>query len=691
MPSRLLLVPSLVVLSGIIAAEDAVVPAPAPAAETLTVESQADTAGSTGTKSATTPLLQPQSFGVVDEALMRQQHVLKLEDVIGNVGGVTIGGYYSDWDYYRIRGFDAASSTRHDGLFTAPGIWISPDVFGAERVEVLKGPSSMLYGRSSLGGMVNIISKKPKVDDFATVTASAGSYDFAELTADAGMAFADDQLGVRLVALGRNRGHWVDGVDDSQRLYVAPSFTWWAGDNTTITVLSYIQKDDTNAAWPLPASGFITSNPNGKLPIDLNVGEPGYQNHIDNSRVAIGYELSHRFSENVALRQTVRVTDVDEDFTGIYLDNLLPDGRTLERSAYKGESDYLLAQADTGLDVRFHTGAVRHDALVGVDVFYDSVDQTGRDGEITPLDLFDPVYGARPVFSDPYRSKITTMSIGVYVQDQVTIAERLSITAGFRWDTVDAKEKDMVGGGVTRNDDDGLTWRVGAAYEFHPTASVFASYSTAFTPQPYYFDADGDQVDPETGNQIEVGVRTIDPHKRYSAMLAFYQITRTDVATPDPNDPLVSRVTGEQRSRGLDLDAMLKPIPELSFTGSYAYIDAEITKDTDFPTGDRLINVPEHSTTAWVTYTLQDTVLRGLGLGLGVRWYSSQAGDMPNTFDLPAYAVMDAGLFYDRGPLSAQINVDNLLDEEYAVGSYSDLYVLPGDPLTVRGSVSWTF
>lgn len=690
MARRLLLVPSLVLLAGALTGAETVVPAPT--AETLTVESQNDDAGSTATKLDTPPLAQPQSIAVVDNSFIREQHAIKLEDAIRNVAGVHVGGYYSDWDYYRIRGFDAANSTRLDGLWGTPGIWIGEEVYGLERIEVLKGPAAMLYGQTPIGGMVNLVSKRPQADDFATVMASGGSYDFAELGADAGVSLADDMLGVRLVALGRTRGSWVEGVDDSQRFYLAPSATWWAGEHTTLTVLSHFLHDDVNAAWPLPASGFVTSNPNGDLPLDRNIGEPGYQNRFERSRLGVGYELEHRFSETVALRQHTRVARFESDFHGIYASSLAGDGRTLNRTVYTYENERLDAQADTMLDLRLTTGDVRHEVLIGIDLAYGHETATGGFASIAALDLYAPVYGATPGAVSIYgQPEVTARTIGVYAQDHLTIGERLTVTAGVRFDTIDTENTERLTDTTTDSEDTGFTWRLGATYTVLPGTAVFASYATAFAPQPYDRDVNGDIVDPETGNQMEAGVRTIDPDGRYQATAAIFHIIRQDVATADLSNPGSSVITGEQRSRGLELDGKVTPSAGWSLTGTYAWIDAEVTEDNTLAEGTRLRNVPEHSVTAWLRYTLQGTALRGLGIGLGGRWYDEQAGDSGDTFSLPAYTVIDAGVFYDRGPFSAQLNIYNLLDEEYAVGSYDELYVLPGDPLTLRGSVSYTF
>lgn len=687
MNHRVFLVPTLACIAGLSAAESV----PEPAADAITVQAEVEAPPATGTKTETPPLLQPQTISTVDSDVMRDQQVLKLEDAIRNVAGVTIGGYYGEWDYFRIRGFDAGDNTRQDGLFASPGYWLSPDMAGVEKVEVLKGPSAMLYGRSALGGMVNLVSKQPERKPSTTVSLSGGSYDFGEIMGDTGATFADGAAGVRLVAMGRTYGSFTDGVEDSRRLYVAPSFTWW-GEDTTLTVLSHYQRDLLNAGWPLPASGFITANPNGSLPRDLNVGEPGFQNTVDNTRMAIGYQLEHRFTDDLSLRQNARYTRLNETFQGIYPLALQADDQTLDRTVYNADSWAKSVQVDTMLDARFATGSVRHEGLLGID--FGREQTTGRYGyaSIASLDIFDPVYGAAPgPFTDYYDGETTIRQVGAYLQDQATVAEVLTITAGVRFDRVDAEEIEALAATATESHDTGTTWRVGLAWAFRPEASVYTSYATSFRPQPYNQSADGEQVDPERGDQVEAGLRLADLEGRYSANLAVYQITRRDVATADLANPGFSVITGEQRSRGFELETKLKPVDGLSFTGSYSYIRAVVSKDNSLPVGDRLLNVPDHSANGWAKYVLQEGALQGFGAGLGVQWYSSQAGDLPNTFELPAYAVIDAGLFYDRGPLSAQLNVDNLFDKTYAIGSYNDLYVRPGDPLTVRGTVSYTF
>lgn len=271
------------------------------------------------------------------------------------------------------------------------------------------------------------------------------------------------------------------------------------------------------------------------------------------------------------------------------------------------------------------------------------------------------------------------------MQDQVKFFDRLTLTLGGRVD-FSTNEGESV---------DAFSPRVGVTYELLPDVALYANYSESFDPQWFSTNAAGKPVDPETGENFEVGLKTALLDGRFNSLLALYQLTRQNVATanlstPDPFDSVVS---GEQRSRGVEWENALQLSPGWDLTFAYTYNDAEITKDNTLPVGARLQGVPEHAFSAWTKYTLQHGPLKGLGFGLGGRYYTEQEGDSTysNPFKLPAYGVMDAAVYYERDSLRLQVNINNALDERYFVGSYNDLYVLPGEPLTTRATLSWLF
>jgi iron complex outermembrane receptor protein len=323
------------------------------------------------------------------------------------------------------------------------------------------------------------------------------------------------------------------------------------------------------------------------------------------------------------------------------------------------------------------------------------MDRRYRDSTATvgPLDLFVPVYGS-PVgaFESTYRWDVESSAVGLYLQEQATLG-RVTLLAGGRldltWSTIHEGTPDP--SATMEGDDAALSPRVGLVYEIVPGVSAYASYSRSFLPQQGYLQADGSQVDPEKGEQWEVGLKSRLLAERLIAGLAVYQLTRENVATTDPDNPNFYRVVGKQRSRGVELDATIRLLPGWNLLLAYAYTDAKIVSDNDLPAGDRTQNVPRHALSAWTKYEIQDGALKGLGLGVGGRYYSSQAADLPNTFELPAYGLIDAAVYYTRGPWRFQVNVDNVLDKRYFPAAFSREYVLPGEPRSVSASLTWRF
>lgn len=229
-------------------------------------------------------------------------------------------------------------------------------------------------------------------------------------------------------------------------------------------------------------------------------------------------------------------------------------------------------------------------------------------------------------------------------------------------------------------------------YEFVPGIAAYANYSQSFSPQWFSTDASGRPVAPEEGVNWEAGVKYSLLDGKISGLISFYELTRENVATDNlaTPDPFDSIVTGEQRARGIEFETAATLAPGLTLTAAYTYIDAEITKDNLYSPGNRLVAVPDHALSAWLKYTVQDGPLKGFGVGLGGRYYTSQAADLDNTFDFPAYGLLDAALYYERDEWSVQVNLNNLADKRYFTGVYGDT-VQPGLPFNVTASVSWKF
>lgn len=644
------------------------------------------------TKTDTSLLETPQAVSVVPRALLDDQGARKLDDVLKNVAGVTPGGYYSDWDYHRLRGFDAAFTTYWDGLRGDYGK--NAELFGLERVEVLKGPASSLYGQGPLGGLVNLVSKRPRSETFVDTYFTLGSYNFYEPAVDLNAPLNTGKtVYARLNALYRDQESFVDFVH-KRRVFVAPALIWEISPDTVITFLTQHVHDWDKLGFPLPAKGTVLPNRNGDIPINRFIGERSDTNAVEQWRTRLGYQFTHQFNQTFSLRQNLNASRLWQKWKNIlYPSALDADERTLYRYPYGLREGLDRLGMDTALEARFTTGPAQHHVLFGVDYYYNrsattrrQIDYTDFPGSYLAIDLFKPRYGAPlPAYASLTRSRTTNELVGLYVQEQAKLLDRLTVTVGGRFDFSSNNGESV----------DAFSPRVGVTYELISGAALYANYSESFNPQWFSTNAAGRPVAPETGENLEVGFKTALLDGRLNTLLSLYQLTRQNVATADLSTPAPfdSIVSGEQRSRGVEVEAALQLLPGWDLITAYTYNDAKITKDNILPVGARLQGVPEYAFSAWTKYTLQNGPLKGLGFGLGGRYYTKQAGDATysNPFTLPAFGIMDAAAYYVRDHFSAQVNLNNILDERYFVGSYNDLYVLPGEPLTVRATVSWAF
>ncbi len=657
----------------------------------------ATTESSGGTKTELPLNEVPQAISVVNRQLMDSQNVVKLDDALKNVAGVMAGGYYDGWDYYRIRGFDASFNTYIDGLRGGNGVM--EETWGLESVEVLKGPSSALYGQSVLGGLINIVTRKSVPNNFAHVQLTAGSFGFVDPAIDVGGSLNSSRTVYgRLSALYHSSNSFVDYAY-RHRYYFAPSLTWRPRSSTSLTLIGRIQRDNGRQGMPLPAMGTALPNINGPLSIHTYNGElEAHANQLAQANQQFGYQLRHKLSENVTLRQNSRFAWYQQDWNRIYYPGFLDaDQRTLYRYPLSWHGPWQTHEVDTSMEGHGSFLGMEHNALLGVDFYRNPSSALGYSidfsdlSQYEPLDLYAPVYGANPVrpLSLYTSSNTVTQYTGIYLQDHIRLPRHVTVTAGGRLDLA----KNEIKGSPNQNGT-GLTPRLGVTWLAISSTTVYGSFSKSFMPQSgQVFDGSttGIYIAPERGQQWEGGAKSSLWGGRVTTTLAFFHLNRKNVATTDPDHPNFYRVTGEQRSRGVELEAVLHPLAGWNVTTAYSYINAEVTRDTNLAAGTPTLNAPKNIFNVWTTYEVPRGVVRGLALGIGGRHYTDQAGDLANTFQLPGYGIVDASLTYHHGPAQWQINANNISDERYYSGSYDSLYVKPGEPRVIRGTVSWNF
>lgn len=625
-----------------------------------------------------TPLIEtPQNIQIISSDLLDAQGVTRLDEALRNVAGVMGGGYYSTYDYFRIRGFDASGYIYLDGMRLDSYVDVNAEMFGLEQIQVVKGPASAMYGQGALGGLVNFVSKRPTDKAFLNVGASFGSYGSYEVNLDGNLPVSGD-VAARLVALKRHEGSFVDGSDGNDRTYIAPSATWNIDDKTTLTLLGSYQHDKMNMAMPLTALGTITPSAYGTYSLKTYTAPLGDANRSEVNRIMVGYQFSHSFNSVFSLNHRLRYTVNDQNWDNVYYTSTLSsDGRYLSLYPYDYDSYGTMVSTDTSVTAVFETGPLKHQVLAGTDYYIShshshsrQIDYSDADSYYV-LDLYNQTQGlASPKYASLYSGKEASHDLGAYVQDHITYG-KWSLTGSVRWDSAQS-------GTSTQQKDVAFTPRLGLTYAVLPQNVLFASYSESFLPQSGT-KYTGEMLKPETGRQWETGIKSSLLEGQIDITASLYYLTRNNVSTSDQTHPNYYTQSGKQRSRGFEFDSRFQMTTNWQAILTYSYTDAVVIRDNDVPKGDQLRNVPKNSVGLWTRYAF-DGVVKGLSVAGGVYHYSSQAGDLPNTFRIPDYTLVNTQIAYNYGPAEIQVGVKNLFNERYYSGSYSSTYLQPGFP-----------
>jgi len=643
-----------------------------------------------------TPIVEiPQSVSVVTDEQMNLRGIQGVEEAVWYTAGAQGGGYGADSrsDWLLVRGFTPARYM--DGLALAEGSGTSItriEPYGLERLEVIKGPSSVVYGAMPPGGMINMVSKRPTAQPLHEVGVEIGSFDLRQGNFDFGGALNDSgTLLYRLTGLARNSDSMTDHIKDD-RYYLAPALTWKPGDSTSLTVLSRFQKAATASGGGfLPASGTLLPNPHGKIPRDRFTGEPGH-NDYDKTLASIGYEFRHDFANGVAFTQNLRYgkADVENNGANPGAFGLLDDERTLVRYLFPNENHTRTFGVDNNLQYTFDTGRVRHTLLGGVDYRRAKDDYASAfDFNAPTLDIFDPVYGALLAVPAYTSHTLETQSqLGIYLQDQIKLG-RWGITLGGRQDHVRTRTLDLIGGATTRQSDEAFSGRVGVNYLFDNGLAPYLSWAHSFQPTVGTGFA-GNAFEPTTGDQYEAGLKYQPAGGNGLLTASVYQITQRNSLTIDPNHPLFQVQQGETRLRGVELEGRWNIGPNLSLYGSYTWSDSEVTRSTDLPSlGKQIALLPRQQGSLGADYTILGGPLAGLGFGGGVRYVGDHYGDIYNEWKTPSYTLFDASVHYDVDGWRLQLNASNLFDKDYVAVCNSAAWCYYGYERSVTASARY--
>ncbi|RZL03449.1 MAG: TonB-dependent siderophore receptor [Rubrivivax sp.] len=649
----------------------------------------------TATKTDTPLIETPQSISIVGAKDVETIKAQSLMDALGYVAGVArVEGADRTTESLMLRGFQAWAdngSLYRDG--TRYGVNVNngtQEPYGLERIEVLKGASSVLYGAAAPGGIINTVSKRPTADTLREINVEVGSFNRKQVSGDFGGAIDDPAVWTyRFTFLARDSDTFVDHVPDD-RLYIAPALKWQPSAATSLTLLAEFQKDLTAYVSGLPADGTVNPNPNGQVPIHRFIGEPGFDKY-DNQRGSMGYLLEHAFSEQVKLRQNVRLYKQANARLFAYTPypiGTLAGQRAIARGLARVEDDSTAATVDTSVEYQWRSGTVAHTLLGGLDYSYQKHQQINNLGTLADLDLFTPTYGA-PLGTLTYRGtrQFRDRKLGVYAQDQMKIADQWVVLLGGRqeWSKNDTRSADVPQPPWANEDSDAFTGRTGLVYLAGNGLAPFVSYSQSFEPTAGIDAITGERLRPTRGDQYEVGMRFQPDNGDLMLSATAYQLTKVNAVVYDSG--FNPRQLGMARSRGFEFEARARVTRQTNLVAAYTYTDARskdplVSNDTK-----RMAGVPFNQFSLWLDHDLRGLELPGFKVGAGLRYVGdTTASDTPGAV-APSFTLVDAMVSYATGPWRLALNATNLADKRYVASCTFGCFY--GEPRKVIGTVSY--
>lgn len=662
----------------------------------------------TATKTDTPIQKVPQSISVVTAEEMALHQPKSVKEALSYTPGVAVGtrGASNTYDYLIIRGFAADGQSQNNylnGLKMQGNFYNDAviDPYMLERAEVMRGPVSVLYGKSNPGGLLNMVSKRPTTEPLKEIQFKMGTDSLFQTGFDFSDALDDDGVfSYRLTGLARSANAQQQGAEE-QRYAIAPSFSWRPDDKTNFTFLSYFQNEpETGYYGWLPKEGTVSKLPNGsRLPTDFNEG--ANNNTYSRNEKMVGYSFDHEFNDTFTVRQNLRYAQNKVSQKSVYGYGMCSDplytkdpanspcasvpqsdwDHTLTRQYVDDNEKLQNFAVDTQLQSKFTTGSLDHTLLTGVDFMRmrNDIDSWfGWAGSVPPSDIYnldrsDFDFGSHPGPGAAYRVLNKQKQTGLYAQDQMQW-DKVLVTLGGRYDWAKQDSLNRVSGVTDSRDDKQFTWRGGVNYLFDNGVTPYFSYSESFEPASQT-GASGNIFAPSKGKQYEAGVKYVPSDRPIVLTGAVYQLTKTNNLMADPSGSIFSVEGGEIRSRGVEIEAKAALSASVNVVGSYTYTDAEYTTDTNYK-GNTPAQVPKHMASLWGDYTIYDGALSGLTLGTGARLTGSSYGDPANSFKVGSYTVVDALVRYDLARVgmagsNVALHVNNLLDREYVASCFN--------------------
>ncbi|MGU5655614.1 TonB-dependent siderophore receptor [Aeromonas allosaccharophila] len=636
----------------------------------------------------------PRAVSVVNREELDQHAVLQLDEALRYRSGVLTGLYGSDnnTDWFKVRGFDAASYLDGSIQFGSGYYLWTPEPFGLESVEVLKGPASMLYGVAPPGGVINAISKRPTATPQGQVDLQLGSRDHRQVGVDVSDALSDSSR-YRMVALYKERDGVLTGTYND-RVYLAPSVTFDLSDRTSLTLLASFLHDEgvpTNGFFPV--YGTLNTS-GGQIDPSTNLSQPDYDRNR-NTQISTGYELAHQLNQSWEFKQNVRFNYNDLLLRQTYIFPTY-EGTTAYRGLVYRDGNTKSATMDNQMVGYWNTDSTEQILLLGVDLQRHVNEGVEADNYgMGSINTMNPDYSGFPGFDESTATyqKTTMAQEGIYAQHQIRWDDRWLLTAGGRFDYVETHNISKTYDRDEKQYDHALSLSGSLMYLADNGISPYLAYSESFLMLP--------GIDPNTktsyksreGKLYEAGVKYAPAFLDGYINLALFDLEQSNALVSSGSGQQTQ--AGEMTSQGIELEGSMQATDALRLTAAYTYTDA---KTNDTGSGDRRASLlPRHIASFWGNYKVQQGVASGLELGTGVRYVGSSVGigavnadytPIYGSAEVPAHTVWDAMIGYDFAKnWRAQLNVNNLLGETYVASC--DYYCYYGEPRSVVGSINY--
>lgn len=670
------------------------------------VEGYTATRTAAGTKTDTALVEAPRSISVATRQQMDDRSVHSLDDAVRYMPGITASSYGSDTraDWLRVRGFEPTQFL--DGLPLPKGVYANPkqETWNLDRLALLRGPASSVYGQTPPGGLLDMVSRRPSAEASSEIQLQYGSDNHRQINfASTGKIDEAGQFLYGLSGVVRDSGTQVDHVDN-KRYNIAPSLTWNIDDDTKLTLLSQFTRDDTGITSQfLPIQGTKIKSPLGDISHHKNLGDPDWE-YYDRTYYALGYAFEHRLNDVWQFKQNLRYTKSDLSFQsltpGSYPFTTVDAEGNVGRTSTSVDEDISQFAVDNNFQADFATGDIRHTLLLGLDHQRSNTNYTSIFGDGLQTNVINPIYGqpiVRPARSTAfYDYNQKTYQTGLYVQDQMAL-DQWRLTLGGREDWVHTSTEFINQSDATNTQrDKKFSGNAALSYVFDNGFVPYLSYAESFQPTTGADATSTGSLKPTEGKQWELGIKYQPPGSKTLLTAAVYDLTQKNVAVNTfVNNVSVTSQTGEVKVKGLELEAVSDVTDNLKVIAAYTLAKSEVQKGID--KGNRLQLMPNQQASLWTDYTWHAGVLDGFGIGAGVRYTGNTYGDKANTWlgKADAYTVFDASVHYDLGRLdnslkgaSLAVNATNLFDKDY-ISTCDSFYCYYGDQRSVVASATY--